>query len=68
MSTQKGILQKLSNSIKNRPSELISDIHDSGMHSFERTKKLEFDEDSLALDRDEEVITPINKVVLYEQD
>ena len=31
--------------------------------SFERTKKLEFDEDSLVLDRDEEVITPINKVI-----
>ena len=38
------------------------------MLSFERTKKLEFDEDSLALDRDEEVITPINKVILYEEE
>ena len=59
---------KLSNSIKHRPSELISEIQDSSqMLSFERTKKLEFDEDSLALDRDEEVITPMNKMILYEE-
>jgi hypothetical protein len=56
MSTQKGLLQKLSNSIKQRPSEILSEVHVQdilAMNSFERTKKLEFDE--VSLDRDEEI-------------
>ena len=39
------------------------------MLSFERTKKLDFgDDDDLVLDRDEEVKSPEQNILMYEED